>query len=301
MFSAVVVTPLLLWAGWRLLTAGHRLRGTTLRLAWAWSLAALVLWFVGWTGQTVSGAAPPAWLNLTWYVAAVVSLCPWVAVLGAKRPGVRVWTWFVLLPLILVLTLPVMAGVGPSWSNAAVVRIPLPLVLGFALVLLMGVGNYMGTRYALAAAVAAVALCLVTAPHSDAAPQWLSASPSTSAWATGLLSVSILLAHRQSLRPTVARSPIERLWFDYRDAFGIVWARRLLERVNDRARTEGWDCRLADEGFIPVVDHASPSIADPRIEHTFRWLLRRFVDPEWIDRRLAATRNTHPADDPGTD
>jgi hypothetical protein len=42
-------------------------------------------------------------------------------------------------------------------------------------------------------------------------------------------------------------------------------------------------------GFVPIAD--SPTAeellrTDERIEHSFRWLLKRFVDPEWIDLRL---------------
>jgi hypothetical protein len=47
--------------------------------------------------------------------------------------------------------------------------------------------------------------------------------------------------------------------------------------------------QLELHGFVPLAE--SPSAeellrTEERIEHTFRWLLKRFVDPEWINTRL---------------
>ena len=137
------------------------------------------------------------------------------------------------------------------------------------------------------------------------------------------LAVAILWADRQAQRPTVARHPLDRLWFDFRDTFGIVWGRRILERLQMRAESERWPMRLTDDGWAPTSESlaATPQPAtplpaavapgaadqiqpdrhdetaaavvwpqllsqDPRPEQALRWLLRRFVDPEWIDQRL---------------
>lgn len=293
-----LVSLLCILALWRTLAAAQRLRETSLLTAQRWSVAAWATWLAVAVMQWRTSGDPPRWLDGIWYAAGVLALTPAIAVLGAKRPGVRVWSWFVLLPLVAVFVLPVLA---PNWLSTTGwdLRVPLPLIVGFAVVLLMGAGNYVGTRYALPAGVYAVAVCLVVGPLSDAAPPlpWTAAELRVAA--TTALALAVLWADRQSRRATLARWKVEHLWFEFRETFGIVWGRRLLERVNQRAEAEGWIWRLSDGGWTPVpartTSHSTAELlpgvaapdADPRIEHTLRWLLRRFVDPSWIDRRLS--------------
>ena len=62
-----------------------------------------------------------------------------------------------------------------------------------------------------------------------------------------------------------------------------------MDRVNETSQRENWPVRLGIEGFRPEpASKASAVQAEhtQRVEHTFRWLLRRFVDPEWIDARM---------------
>lgn len=291
--AAAAIAAGLLWAGLLALRAGRRLRGTTLRPAWVWSLVALLCWSSAWLIPRVREGFPPERQDGLWYLAGVLGLCPWMGVLGARRPGVGVWTWFVLLPLVAVLTLPVL---GRGWPVSTAVQIPLPLMLGYTLVLLMGVGNYVGTRYTGPAALAALAHCLVLAPLSDAAPDWLPSAAFLRAVGTAGLVAAVAWADGVSRRGGRDGSPLERLWCDYRDTFGIVWGRRLLERVNQRAAAEDWSWRLTDDGLVPHPPQLRPAApeGDPRIEHTFRWLLRRFVDPSWIDRRLTVQADPKP-------
>ena len=79
--------------------------------------------------------------------------------------------------------------------------------------------------------------------------------------------------------------------YDFRDLFGVVWARRILDRVNNVACQEGWPVRLHFDGLASADDPSKPVELTPeqsaRIESVLRWLLRRFVDPEWIDERMA--------------
>jgi len=62
-----------------------------------------------------------------------------------------------------------------------------------------------------------------------------------------------------------------------------------MDRVNDAAKQENWPVRLHLDGFAPV-DPANGTALSPdqsgRIEQVMRWLLRRFVDPEWIEERM---------------
>jgi hypothetical protein len=84
----------------------------------------------------------------------------------------------------------------------------------------------------------------------------------------------------------------DRVWHDFRDQFGIVWAQRVRERINERSTLENWPVRLERDGFVAQTDGAGNDVAaaDPRVDHTLRWLLRRFVDEPWLNARLG----THP-------
>lgn len=293
MFTTGLVTLLWTLAACRVLQARPRLTPTSLLTAWRWSVAAVGVWTAAWLGERLPLGPLESHADRLWHLAAVSAICPGIAVLGARRPGVRVWSWFVLLPLVAVFGSPALTPA--AWSGGGV-TVPLPIAMGLAIVLLMGLGNYVGTRYALAAALAGVAVCLVVAPLSEAAPR-LPLEPATlHLLAVVCLSLAVLWGDWQSRRPTVSDSPLNHLWLDFRDTFGIVWARRILDRVNDRAVAENWPWRLSDFGLVPrppgaqrpaSIDMTSPDAA--KTEHAFRWLLRRFVDPPWIEARL------HPA------
>jgi hypothetical protein len=88
--------------------------------------------------------------------------------------------------------------------------------------------------------------------------------------------------------PTDNLSGADRLWRDFQEAFGIVWAKRLLDRINHTARQENWSARLEAQGFLwnenPTPEERA--YTQSRIDHTLRWHLRRFVDPSWIEERL---------------
>ena len=90
-------------------------RGTTLVTAWRWAAAA---WIV--LGRRVErriiSFLPASLQDQLWYAAAILGLCPPIAVLGAKRPGSRVWAAFVVLPLVLVFAWPALVGVGSANS-----------------------------------------------------------------------------------------------------------------------------------------------------------------------------------------
>lgn len=242
----------------------------------------------------VWGAEEPV-LDQFWYWAAVFGCCPLISVLGAKSPTARVWTWFIILPLIAVLGWPAVTVLFHQ-SELTPIEIQLPAFIGFVLVLVMGCGNYLGTRYGMATLLYGAGILISLWPLSNlfqADPQ------SNELWrltGTSLVGLGILLAARQSKRPTGGDSAFDRLWFDFSDTFGIVWSMRIQERINQTAEQEGWSARLGHDGFH-WDDQITPEQKRQtvnRLEHTLRWLLRRFVEPEWIDSKLnAAMKMTH--------
>ncbi|MCA9056281.1 MAG: hypothetical protein KDA75_20770, partial [Planctomycetaceae bacterium] len=207
-----IVTGLLCLAAWLTWLGNRRVRFTTLKTAARWGLAAVAVWLTAWVWDRFATGYRQPWGDFLWYLAGLTTISMFVAVLGAKRPGVRAWPWFVLLPLVTVFSLPVIAAAWP-FSHGTSVRVPLPLMIGFAVVLLMGAGNYVGTRYSMAAALSAVAVCLVVAPLSDAAPVSLFLLGDPRVVGSICFSSAVIVAYRQSLRPTIGHTPVERLWF----------------------------------------------------------------------------------------
>jgi hypothetical protein len=227
-------------------------------------------------------------VGLAWYLTSILALCPPISVLGARRPGSRVWGWFVLLPLIAVLGWPAATVLGTHQVLPSL-QLEAPPLIGFALVLVMGCGNYAGTRFGLAACLFAAGQCLIVLPATRFVAESNAAPDAYRAAGALLWLLAAATANRAVRRPRLAPSGVDRLWRDFRDLFGIVWAHRLQERINAEAARERWPVRLTSEGFLwePQVDEPARTRALPRREHTLRWLLRRFVDDSWIDARLA--------------
>src|SRR5580658_5135686 len=61
----------------------------------------------------------------------------------------------------------------------------------------------------------------------------------------GAAALAAILARRQA----AAAEPLDRLWRDFRDQFGVVWALRISERINASAKMYGWKTSLRWQGF----------------------------------------------------
>jgi hypothetical protein len=222
-----------------------------------------------------------------WYWTAVVSLVPPIAVLGAKRPGSEAWNYFVLIPLVLVLGWPALT-VWTSQGPGAL-RVETPVLIGFVLVLVMGCGNYVATRLAFPALLYALSVVLILAPCSTVlAGQGVSPESYRLAGTVCLL-LSVWWGRSIVLRPPQQKDGPDRVWNDFREMFGIVWMKRAMDRINEEfAEREQWPARLGTDGLewsgTPTQEQRAHTEA--RLAYALHWLLRRFVDPEWIDRRL---------------
>jgi hypothetical protein len=281
------------------LAARKKLRKTTLLGAWWWGAVALAAWAVTFFATEVVRAVDEGVADQIWLASAALLVCPFVAVLGAKRPGSRVWDVFIVAPLAVVLDLPAVTAWNRDFHPARL-ALEVPMLAGYTLVTLMGAGNYLGTRFALPALLAAVAILAV--PFSMSSLHWLPEQSVTRAGASVLLGAAVWLAlwiHRSPRAVSPSPIPIgegrvgaafDILWADFRDLYGIVWARRVLDRINATATQENWPVRLTLHGLVSA-NPSSPVVLlseqSRQIEHTLRWLLRRFVDSEWIDERLA--------------
>ena len=267
--------------------ARRRLRETTLTTACSWSIAAICVALTAGVLDITVQTNHTGWRDLAWYAAAIMLLCPGIAVLGARRPGAAAWGFFVLLPLVLVLAWPAVASTRVL-SVGSPLELEEPAVIGFGLVLIMAIGNWIGTRFTLPALLYAAGLILLVAPLSATV---LDFSPDRTT-SHLLASLALLLASTiAAVRAAAGQPPSDVfniLWLDFVDTYGMVWAKRVMDRTNASAAHEKWSATLDWHGFEWQSDCTEEEIrrTRERIEHTLRWLLKRFVDPAWIDRRL---------------
>jgi hypothetical protein len=171
--------------------------------------------------------------------------------------------------------------------------------VGYALVLIMGAGNYLGLKHSLSALLWIAALLLIILPLCPATAGIVPAAATGRPLAAWCLAAAAWIANRQAGRQTPpagdSAGRLDRVWNDFRELFGIVWSRRTLERFNDYARQKALTFRLGLHGFEDGSGRRLNLDSDPATsaaaESALRWHLQKFVDPEWIDARLAAREN----------
>lgn len=289
---AVMIEMLLLvgfvYASRTICRLDRSIRQTTLFSAWLWAIGAICFWTICWATDQVFRLLSESVADHLWYACSIVSLCPFVAVLGSRRPGTRVWTWFILLPMLLVLGWPVITLLLQQ-GEVRGLQLETPQVMAYLLVLLMGAGNYWGTRFTLTSLLCVASCSMLVLSFSQVAPAWLSDRNTARLWSSLLLLASVLIAPSSRGQVAETMDRFDLVWLDFFDSFGVVWGRRIQDRVNHIAHSEGWPARLELHGFewqLECPDPGRREAIEVRIEHTLRWLLRRFVDPPWIDTRL---------------
>ena len=269
MFAALGVAALV----WR----RPRVEGTTLVAAWWWAVTSFAC--VGLAeiiAVTVLGQRSTSSYALR-YAAACTAFCPLMALLGAKRPQHRMWQ-FIVLSLWLVLALP--AAQWWLFASGAIEIHPVRTAL-MALLVVVSLINYLPTRSWIAGLCYAGALVAVVSPFL-ALGSWPPPMTQMSIAALALADVGLVFALPPDRK---RRQPLDRLWIDFRDTFGTVWAMRVLERVNAVARGNGLSNVLSWRGFLDRgADGGTDAESKAAIE-TFYSLLGRFVSPAWIESR----------------
>jgi hypothetical protein len=159
-----------------------------------------------------------------------------------------------------------------------------PWTIFYGLLVLVGVTNYLPTRFGIAAICLALAfffeylgLTQVEWPADRRAAIW--------SWVTWSFALSVWVARWRAGHSPAARASVERLWFWFRDHWGVVWALRVCERFNREAALVGWPVRLSWFGLEPADPLRSdegPS-CPPEAEAAFRGLVRRFARPWRLD------------------
>ncbi|MFN4258650.1 MAG: hypothetical protein ACK4RK_05085 [Gemmataceae bacterium] len=212
-------------------------RQTSLRhtMYWVWSV------WLAWLGAAALGD-DPLLAEPSRYLALCLTGCAGVAVLGARRPGMVAWN-FVVLGLLAVLLLPLgeeMLGVrqGPNGMPT--------LFLG--MVLLVGVINYLPTRFGLAALIGGAAVGCEVADRLGLVAKdiHLLAEVGLAPWLMPLVAWLAWLAGRRRYQPA---SRFDQVWLEFRDRFGLVWGMRLRDQLNRAAVHAGWHGELRWGGW----------------------------------------------------
>ena len=251
----------LLSAAFPLLRAYLANQRTPLLQATLWATGAWACWLVVFLGSALGEGAEVAFGR---YLALALAGCAGVAVLGARRPGVRAWN-FVVCGLLAVLLLPVAEGLGRPRTELAYL-----VFLGGTLA--VGIINYLPTRLWLAAlllgAGTGLELAFQASPSlRERAGDWLelvsglclAASP----WA------GLMLTGRRA-----GVSAFDAVWLDFRDRFGVVWGQRTREQFNRAAAHEGWPVALHWDGLVVEEGKTPPDAAE--LVAKLQALLKRF-------------------------
>ena len=257
--------------------------GTTLVAPGRWALAALL------AVTAVEFAIDCGYLNSSraaaWrYLSATSTLCPGIALLGAKRPQNRPWQW-VVASLWLVLSLPAIQTLAMGKTTALDIH-PARAVFLDGLILFCA-ANSMVSRYWPAV------LIVVAAQLHVLNPSWIALSKTVGGSLLSgpiLLSAATLLAFALHFRRR-STQPLDAVWFDFRDWFGMVWALRMMEQINLVAQSNQWDVRLRWSGFHGADGSRNwdlPAEQQRVLRQSLQNLLRRFVSAEWIAARLHA-------------
>jgi hypothetical protein len=269
-----------------LLACRTRAAQTTLLSAWWWSLAALIAW---WAAEMAAMAMVAGLVHVAMgplrVGAIALSFCPLIAVLGAKRPQDRAWN-LVVVSLYGIVALPAAEALFLHPAQ----RVEMGDARGWFLwiLILLGPINYVPTRYWLASLLLATAQVAALSPYLAPLRRAIVPAPElTGLWLAG---AAIVVAWLTSRRGTRAKNSYVRLWLDFRDAVGLLWALRVQERVNAAAQQFGWNLELTWGGFLTREAPAPLTTVDPTTEPalktTLRGLLRRFVSGSWIAVRL---------------
>jgi hypothetical protein len=256
--------------------------GTTLVGPWIWGgisflVIGAALSFIAWHDE------PAPWKSALQFAAVTSSFCPAMSLLGAKRPQDKAWH-FIVLSLWIVVALPAAENLvlrpgqaldvrgARSWFVAALI------VLGFI--------NMLPTRYSIAAMQLALGQALMLAEFLPLMSNSFQSDTSLAGFGLCLTVPAWAVA-----RHTNSSLPLDRLWLDFRDCFGLLWGLRFQEQINKAAEMHDWPLRLRWDGFRSRAGDRVPSAELPAevassLRQNLDNLLRRFVSQDWISQRV---------------
>ena len=198
------------------------------------------------------------------YLALCLSACALVAVLGARQPGMAAWN-FVVAGLLAILLMPL---VEQPW-NSPRWQLDIPRALFLGSILIVGIINYLPTRWmlpALAAGAWSVTDLWRLSQQSQAGPSAVMAT---------LFAALIWLALTR--KPPNVIDELRALWLAFRDSYGLVWSLRVQEQFNNAAQHAGLPVRLKWNGVVAPTDAGIDEHVRQEALRTLQAVLKRFV------------------------
>ncbi|MCS6978089.1 MAG: hypothetical protein NZM31_13930 [Gemmatales bacterium] len=221
-----------------LIGAASALKRTPLFPTTLWLLASWASAMVSGICSLIGSPALP-WL----YGSLALTACAFVSVLGARRPGVGAWN-FVTLGLLAVLSLPFLEQPwdSPHW----VADTPWAVLLGG--VLTVGVVNYVPTRWCWAALGLALGFAVALVGLNDPELAMLR-SPACLHLLLAWFALGSWIAWWLLSLRVKGSDPCSLIWLRFRDAYGLMWAKRVQEQFNVAASHAGLTARLNWHGL----------------------------------------------------
>ncbi len=270
--------------------------------SWNWMIAGLLTLvfqaFLSLPPMNMSRAV----VSAATYFSATMLLTPLVTTLGARRPGISAWHWFVVLPMVAVLQWPALSQLsGSHWRSP--LDLSGPAVMGVVVVLIMSAGTMLGTSSAGFALLYSSGILLLLAPSTSLGATSLGAAESSVAAGGAMLILAALAVARRNLERRYAQlraapTRMERLsvdWELFGSLYGLAWTRRVQDRVNQFASDEKWTVRLTATG-LQRLDGGQPTDADVQVSmNALIWVLARFADKTWLKTALNPRNQNSPA------
>ncbi|MCA9174572.1 MAG: hypothetical protein KDB14_08800 [Planctomycetales bacterium] len=218
------------------------------------------------------------------FAVAMGTFCPVMSVLGAKRPQHQAWH-FIVLSLWVVLILPAAEVLVLHPGQELEVHDSRAwFLLGL---LLVNATHFVTTRFLPAGALLAAGQFLLLGRHLPwgLLREW---SPATAFAALTLAQCCFAGAVVVAWAiPAASGTERDRRWRSFRDRYGMLWALRVAQRVNEVAAANQWPLSLEWDGFhdregAPLAE--LPVEVERELDVCLRNLLRRFVSPVWLER-----------------
>jgi hypothetical protein len=227
-----VQIALILSAGLPLGAAWWANRKTALVHALFWAVLAWLAWLFS-AALATSEAR---------YIAASITACAGVAVLGARRPGAVAWNG-VVVGLLAVLLLPLAQA---SFTGGEVFVNPIARWF-LTILLVVVIGNYSPTR------LLPGALALLLGSVSEVWELHRNSVIADLRWSVVLAALSPWLAAAGvRLWKPASSNAADQLWQEFRDSFGAIWALRLQDQFNYSTQHLGLELALGWNGVRPL-------------------------------------------------
>ena len=259
--GSLIALALLAAAGYPILAVWRPQRRTSLRHASGWLALAWFGWMAALIGKLAGVDSAPLL-----YAVICGTAAPAVAVFGARLPGMVGWN-FVVAGLLAVLLFPLASLIHRSdgWSPDE------PTAIFAGLVFLVAAINYLPTRYGyLAGSLALVSwidLAVLTSPA-----RWPGAPDVLLPASAAALGLALWIGLALSGRRHAGSDEFRGRWLAFRDRYGVVWARRVIDQFNRSSAAANFGVTLGWNGFEQQGDDADSL----DVSRLFGRLMKRF-------------------------